>query len=101
MSRTKVFLSILRGSLLMRRGRVALAVLAIAIGTSVAAALLLVSRDVGAKVEKELRAYGPNAMLVSASGGLATPESPPVFTRTPAVELLGCKQPSAVCFGEG
>ena len=70
MSRTKVFLSILRGSLLMRRGRVALAVLAIAIGTSVAAALLLVSRDVGAKVEKELRAYGPNAMLVSASGGL-------------------------------
>jgi putative ABC transport system permease protein len=63
-------LRILRGSLLERRGRVTLAVLAIAIGTSVAAALLLVSRDVGAKVQKELRAYGPNAMLVPASGAL-------------------------------
>ena len=70
MSKSKVFLSILRGSLLQRRGRVALAVLAIAIGTSVAAALLLVSRDVGSKVEKELRAYGPNAMLVPATGTL-------------------------------
>ena len=63
-------LRILRGSLLLRRGRVALAVLAIAIGTSVAAALLLVSRDVGAKVEKELRVYGPNAMLAPAGGAL-------------------------------
>ena len=63
-------LRILRGSLLLRRGRVALAVLAIAIGTSVAAALLLVSRDVGAKVQKELRAYGPNAMLAPTSGSM-------------------------------
>jgi putative ABC transport system permease protein len=64
------FWKILRGSLLQRRGRVALAVLAIAIGTSVAAALLLVSRDVGSKVENELRAYGPNAMLAPSSGAL-------------------------------
>lgn len=66
--RLRVFLSILRGSLVERRGRVALAVAAIAIGTSVAAALLLVSRDVGSKVQKELRVYGPNAMLVPESG---------------------------------
>jgi len=69
-SKSKVFLSILRGSLLQRRGRVTLAVVAIAIGTSVAAALLLVSRDVGSKVEKELRAYGPNAMLVPSTGAM-------------------------------
>lgn len=66
--RLRVFLSILRGSLVERRGRVALAVAAIAIGTSVAAALLLVSRDVGSKVQKELRVYGPNAMLAPESG---------------------------------
>ena len=68
--RLRVFLSILRGSLVERRGRVALAVAAIAIGTSVAAALLLVSRDVGSKVQKELRVYGPNAMLAPEGGAL-------------------------------
>jgi putative ABC transport system permease protein len=67
--RLRVFLSILRGSLFERRGRVALAVAAIAIGTSVAAALLLVSRDVGSKVRTELRVYGPNAMLAPAHAG--------------------------------
>jgi putative ABC transport system permease protein len=69
-NRLRVFLSILRGSLVERRGRVALAVAAIAIGTSVAAALLLVSRDVGSKVQKELRIYGPNAMLAPGNGAL-------------------------------
>ncbi len=68
MTRFSMFASILRGSLLERRGRVLLAVAAIAIGTSVAAALLLVSRDVGSKVAKELRVYGPNAMLVPTAG---------------------------------
>jgi putative ABC transport system permease protein len=66
-----MFAAILRGALLVRRGRVALAVAAIAIGTSVAAALLFVSRDVGAKVSKELRAYGPNLMLVPRGGDAA------------------------------
>jgi hypothetical protein len=69
--RLRVFLSILRGSLVERRGRVALAVAAIAIGTSVAAALLLVSRDVGSKVRTELRVYGPNAMLAPGAHSLA------------------------------
>lgn len=69
--RARVFGAILRGSLVERKGRVALAVGAIAIGTSVAAALLLVSRDVGSKVARELRVYGPNAMLAPAAGTLA------------------------------
>ena len=71
MKRFPMFAAILRGSLLERRGRVLLAVAAIAIGTSVAAALLLVSRDVGSKVAKELRVYGPNAMLAPAAGAQA------------------------------
>jgi putative ABC transport system permease protein len=68
--RGSLFATLLRGSLLERRGRVWLAVAAIAIGTSVAAALMLVSRDVGSKVAHELRAYGPNAMLVPGAGVL-------------------------------
>lgn len=69
-ARRRVFLNILKGSLVERRGRVALAVAAIAIGTSVAAALLLVSSDVGSKVQKELRVFGPNAMLAPHAGAL-------------------------------
>ena len=65
------FRPLLRGALFARRGRVLLAVAAIAIGTSVAAALLLVSRDVGVKVTRELRAYGPNLVVAPAEGGLA------------------------------
>jgi len=86
--RLRVFLSILRGSLVERRGRVALAVAAIAIGTSVAAALLLVSRDVGSKVQKELRVYGPNAMLAPGDGGDGTFKSDEVALGDPARQWL-------------
>ena len=52
-------------SALARRGAsVALAVAALTIGTSVAAALLLVSGDVSRKLTRELRALGPNLLLV-------------------------------------
>jgi putative ABC transport system permease protein len=64
---------LLRGALLVRRGRVLLAVAAIAIGTSVAAALLLVSQDVGSKVARELRAYGPNLIVAPDAGMTAAP----------------------------
>ena len=47
-----------------RRGAVALAVAALAIGSSVAAALLHVSSDVSRKLTRELRALGPNLLLV-------------------------------------
>ncbi len=65
---------LLRGALVARRGRVLLAVAAIAVGTSVAAALLLVSRDIGAKVERELRAYGPNLVVAPEAGALTIGE---------------------------
>ena len=68
--RTRVFASILRGSLLEAPRLLALAVAAIAIGTSVAAALVLVSRDVGAKVEHELAVFGPNLVLAPRAGDL-------------------------------
>ena len=54
----------LRAALGRRRGTVTLAVLAVAIGASVASALLHVSGDIGRKVTHELRALGPNLLVV-------------------------------------
>ena len=53
-------------SLWRRRGSATLAVLAIAIGASVAAALMHLSGDVGRKLSHELRALGPNLLIVPA-----------------------------------
>lgn len=52
-----------------RRGTVGLATLAIAIGASVASALFHVSADVSGKLGKELRALGPNLIVVPADAG--------------------------------
>lgn len=59
-------------SLWRQRGSVALAVLAVAIGASVAAALMHLSSDIGRKLTRELRALGPNLLLVPAG-----PDAPP------------------------
>ena len=59
-----------------QRGSVALAVMAVAIGASVAAALMHLSSDIGRKLTHELRALGPNLLLVpgeSAPGSAAAP----------------------------
>jgi putative ABC transport system permease protein len=56
---------LLAAGLTRRRGMVALAVLAIAIGSSVASALLHVSGDVSRKLTRELRSLGPNLLLTA------------------------------------
>src|SRR5262249_22218043 len=58
---------LLRAALGRRGGTVALAVMAVAIGASVASALLHVSGDIGRKVTRELRALGPNLLVVPAT----------------------------------
>ena len=55
---------LLRAALLRGRGTVLLAVIAVAIGASVASALLHVSGDVSRKLSHELRALGPNLLVV-------------------------------------
>ncbi len=69
-------LQLLAASLGRRRGMVALAVLAITIGASVASAMLHVSADVSRKLSRELRALGPNLLLLPdedlAAGSAAT-----------------------------
>jgi putative ABC transport system permease protein len=59
---------LLWASLWRRRGMAALAALAVAIGASVAAALLHVSGDVGAKLTRELRSLGPNLVVTPSAG---------------------------------
>ena len=66
-SRLSTETHLLRAALGRRRGTVALAVLAVAIGASVASALLHVSGDIGRKVSHELRALGPNLLVVPAT----------------------------------
>ncbi len=65
----------LRGALWRNRGAVSLAVVAVAIGASVASALLHVSGDVSRKLTRELRALGPNLILVSSRGASESPGS--------------------------
>jgi putative ABC transport system permease protein len=67
-SRLRTEVRLLRAALWRRRGTVTLAVLAVAIGASVASALLHVSGDIGHKVTHELRSLGPNLLVVPATG---------------------------------
>ena len=65
--RLRIEARFLRAALWRRRGTVALAVLAVAIGASVASALLHVSGDIGHKLTHELRSLGPNLLVVPAT----------------------------------
>src|SRR6185503_3824976 len=64
---------LVRAALWRRRGMVLLAVLAVAIGASVASALLHVSGDIERKLSRELRALGPNLIVTAAASGPAAP----------------------------
>ena len=59
-------LRLLRAALFVDRGGLALAVVAVAIGASVASALLHVSGDISRRLAHELRALGPNVLVLPA-----------------------------------
>ena len=63
-----MFFRIARKALTHRRSRVIVAVLALAVGAAVAAAMLSVYYDAGRKMSRQLRAYGANVMLEPAAG---------------------------------
>ena len=71
-ARTRMEARLLWASLWKRRGAAGLAALAVAIGASVAAALLHVSGDVGVKLSRELRAFGPNLVITPSAASGAT-----------------------------
>ena len=66
-----MFLRIVRQSFVRSRRRKALAVLAVALGTAVATAMLAVSLDVGDKMGRELRSFGANIVATPAADSLA------------------------------
>jgi putative ABC transport system permease protein len=80
---------LLRGALWQRRTTTGLAILAVAIGASVASALLHVSRDVSSKVTRELRALGPNLLVLPAEGGDRFLDEAAIRARLSAVALDG------------
>lgn len=67
-ARARMESRLLWASLWRRRGMAALAALAVAIGASVAAALLHVSGDVSEKLTRELRSLGPNLVVTPSAG---------------------------------
>ncbi len=62
-----MFFRILRKSLVRRKGRIAIAVIAVMMGAAIATALINVSLDITDKVGYEFRAYGANILLVPKS----------------------------------
>jgi putative ABC transport system permease protein len=64
-----MFLRILGDSLLRRKRRKAIVLAAIALGTAAAAALGDIALDVGDKMNRELRSFGANLVVVPAGGG--------------------------------
>ena len=74
-----MFLRILRKSILKRKSRIAIAVISVLIGASVATALLTVSLDVSEKVGLEFRKYGANLLIV--------PQSDTIEVGFPGVEF--------------
>jgi len=89
-ARVRMEARLLWASLWKRRGRAGLAALAVAIGASVAAALLHVSGDVGVKLSRELRAFGPNLIVApAAASGERTLDERQVRARCEAVGVSG------------
>jgi putative ABC transport system permease protein len=62
---------ILRGSLMRRKRRKLLSLLAVTLGIAAATAVATISLDVGDKVSRELRSFGANISVTPAADGLA------------------------------
>lgn len=62
--RRRLFARLVWGALWRRRERLVIALASVAIGLSVASALILVSRDVERMVARELKSFGPNVAVV-------------------------------------
>ena len=65
-----MFLRILTKAMTHRRNRLAVATVALVVGSTVTTAILSVYYDAGRKMSRELRAYGANIMLGPKDGGL-------------------------------
>ncbi len=67
MTKTKFYLKMIASSLVRRRSRMLIALLAIAIGATVLSGLVTIYYDVPRQMGKELRSYGANVLFVSSN----------------------------------
>jgi len=68
-----MFLRILRDSLLRRKRRQAVVLVAVALGTASATALGDIALDVGDKMNRELKAFGANLVVLPRGGSVPAP----------------------------
>ena len=97
-ARLKTSLRFLVRSLDLRASSFLLALLSIVVGVSVAATGLALRADVGRKMSRELRAYGPNLLVVPSEAGPGAPTSGLDEAGLRALpQLAGAGTPAQMC----
>jgi len=77
-------------SILRRRSRVLIAILAVAIGATTLSGLVTIAVDVPAQMAREIRSYGANLVVTPAGDGVLTDEAVATSTaQVPASALVG------------
>lgn len=71
MRKSAMFAKLISSSFRQRRSRIAIALLAVVVGTAVISGLVSVYYDINVKMGKELRSYGANLVVTPASGNAA------------------------------
>ena len=90
MSRRAMFWRMVTSSILRRRSRVLIAILAVAIGATTLSGLVTIAVDVPAQMAREIRSYGANLVVMPAGDGVLTDEAVAASTaQVPASALVG------------
>ena len=90
MSRRAMFWRMVISSILRRRSRVLIAVLAVAIGATTLSGLVTIAVDVPAQMAREIRSYGANLVVSPAGDGVLTDEAVAAATSmVPSGALVG------------
>ena len=90
MSRRAMFWRMVTSSILRRRSRVLIAVLAVAIGATTLSGLVTIAVDVPAQMAREIRSYGANLVLTPSGEGSITDEAVAAATEhVPSDALVG------------
>ena len=90
MSRRAMFWKMVTSSILRRRSRVLIAVLAVAIGATTLSGLVTIAVDVPAQLAREIRSYGANLVVTPAGEGALTDEAVAASTAlVPSGALVG------------
>lgn len=90
MSKRAMFWRMVASSVLRRRSRVLIAVLAVAIGATTLSGLATIAIDVPAQMAREIRSYGANMVVTGADGQAMDDEAlAAVDQELPAAQLVG------------